>query len=40
MFTQIFRIFSRAPATILEDAVGVAALIVVLFVGLSLPGMA
>jgi len=39
MFTQISRIITRAPSNVLEDAVGVAAIFVVLFVGLSLPGM-
>ena len=40
MISQISRIISRAPSNILEDVVGVAAIFVVLIVGLSLPGMA
>jgi hypothetical protein len=34
---QIKSIASRAQGTLLQDAIGMAALIVMLFVGLSLP---
>jgi len=40
MVSEITRIIARAPATLLEDTIGVAAIVVVLLVGLSLPGMA
>lgn len=40
MIAQVSRIITRQPSTVLEDLVGVAAIVVVLVVGLSLPGMA
>ena len=39
MIYQLKTIVTRAPATFLEDMVGIAAIFVVLVVGLSLPGM-
>ena len=39
MFTQVTRILTNQPSNVLQDAIGVAAIFVVLFVGLSLPGM-
>lgn len=40
MIQDVKRILVRAPDTVLEDIVGCAAIVVVLLVGLSLPGMA
>jgi hypothetical protein len=39
MIRQATRIIARAPNTVLEDSIGVAAIFVVVFIGLSLPGM-
>jgi hypothetical protein len=39
MFTQLITIVSRAPRTLLEDSLGVAAIFVILMVGLTLPGL-
>jgi hypothetical protein len=36
---QITEIIKRSPTTILEDAVGAVALVVMLVAGLSLPGL-
>lgn len=38
MFAQITTVLYRSRATLLEDAAGVAALTVMLLVGLHLPG--
>ncbi len=40
MFILFKRVLTHNPSDVLEDAIGVAAIFVVLFVGLSLPGMA
>ena len=39
MITTLKTIVSRAPATVLEDFIGVAAIFVVFVVGLNLPGL-
>ena len=37
MFRQIYTALNRAPVTMAQDAVGVAAIFLILFVGLHLP---
>ena len=39
MFTEIKTAFRRSSDTILQDAIGAASLVVMLLVGLSLPGL-
>ena len=39
MFQQVARIVSHRPSDVLEDAVGVAAIFVVVLAGLWLPGL-
>ncbi|MDA0222151.1 MAG: hypothetical protein QNL16_14925 [Rhodobacterales bacterium] len=39
MIIQLKNVITRAPGTFLEDAIGVAAIFVMLLVGLSLPGL-
>ena len=39
MLQQVSRIVSSRPSEVLEDAIGVAAIFVVAFVGLWLPGL-
>ncbi len=39
MFAQIKTVVARSPETLLQDAVGAAALLVMLVVGLQLPGL-
>lgn len=38
MISQVTNILKRAPATVLEDMIGVTAIFIIIFVGLSLPG--
>lgn len=40
MFAQVKSIITRAPSTLLEDTIGLAAIFVMVVVGLSLPGLA
>lgn len=39
MVLQLSRILRRAPAQVLEDMIGLAAIFVILFIALSLPGL-
>lgn len=39
MYHQIKQTLSRTNATLVSDAIGAAALVVMLFVGLTLPGL-
>ena len=39
MFTDLKAIVARSPATLAQDFAGAAALLVILVVGLSLPGL-
>ncbi|WP_268876830.1 hypothetical protein [Litorivita pollutaquae] len=39
MFAQIKAVIARSPETLLQDAIGAAALMVMLLVGLHLPGL-
>ena len=39
MFSQIARIATRSPSQMVEDIVGVAALFLVVFIGLTIPGL-
>jgi len=40
MISQVMSIIHRSPTNVVQDTIGVCALIVVILVGLSLPGMA
>ncbi len=40
MISQVLNIIHRSPTDVIHDMIGVGALVVVILVGLSLPGMA
>lgn len=40
MLSQTYKIVSRAPGTVAQDAIGCIAIVVMLIVALSLPGVA
>jgi len=39
MISQVYRIYRRAPSMVMEDAIGIVAIVIVLLIGLSLPTM-
>jgi hypothetical protein len=39
MISQVYRIYTRAPSAVVEDAIGLVAIVIVVLIGLSLPAM-